>query len=106
MRNLFVGFGLSALLTTAIGAVCNVAAVLANGGKMPVIVDYCPYGFVLDSRHMCAGVSAKLPFLIDRFVYGDYIYSLGDGIIGLGQVLAVAALIILIGNLLEKYKKA
>jgi hypothetical protein len=100
----FIYTGLSALATTFLGAMCNVATVIANGGRMPVVEDYCPYGFVLDSRHICAGTSAKLNFLIDRFHFADYIYSPGDFIISIGQVLAVLALMILIRDLLGKRK--
>lgn len=102
MKSQFLNFGLSALATTFVGAMCNVAVVIANGGRMPVVEDYCPYGFVLDSRHICAGTSAKLSLLIDRFYFGGYIYSPGDFIISIGQVLAIAAFLFLIRDLVAK----
>jgi len=101
----FIITGVLAAFATLFGAICNVATVVANGGRMPVIEDGCPYGFVLDSRHICSGTGVKLNLLIDRFHFGNYIYSPGDFIIFVGQVLAIAASMFLIRDLLRKISK-
>jgi Family of unknown function (DUF5317) len=83
----------------AAGMVCNLAAVVANGGHMPGLPSA-----LRAAGHVYRGVHnneitahhAHLAWLIDRwavpaFIPGGNVYSIGDVLIAAGAIVAVAA---------------
>jgi hypothetical protein len=73
-------------LLTMFGITANEVTMALNGGKMPVVVDTCSNWF-MDSRHVCATSLSRLPWLIDRFDGGQYVYSAGDFALLIGMIL-------------------
>lgn len=83
----------------ALGAVANVAAIVANGGYMPVT----PGALASSGHATAAGYSNSVAIarpafeaLVDRFALPAglpfaNVFSIGDAIIGLGIVLVIAA---------------
>jgi len=76
----------------AVGAVCNFAVVLANGGRMPI------YGYAMsDAIHVPADSQTQLSLLADRLsVPGPWPYSMisvGDALIVAGALWLAFALI-------------
>lgn len=65
-----------------IGALLNQEVTINNGGKMPVLGCYAT-----GDRHFCYQENSEvnLPKLTDRYVIGNYSYSIGDFFIYLGS---------------------
>jgi hypothetical protein len=98
--------GLGVCLT---GAGMNYAVMFANGGRMPVFMDVCSgyEGEIIDARHLCASAVTNLVLFADYIRLGNYIYSPGDFLIFIGQVLCVTAAVLFIGaRLIQKFRKA
>jgi hypothetical protein len=86
-----------ALAIVAVGTLSNLAAIIANGGYMPVTAG--ALGIAEPSGTFYGGNSVltadpALPLLVDRFVLPDWvplatIYSVGDVIIGVGVALVL-----------------
>ncbi|HWB55628.1 MAG TPA: DUF5317 domain-containing protein [Gaiellaceae bacterium] len=82
----------------ALGMALNLAAILANGGRMPATPDAMQAAgldFVVKHNSVAAPDPA-LPWLVDRFAAPDWVplatvFSLGDVVIALGSVLLVLA---------------
>jgi len=82
-----------------IGAACNMAAILANGGFMPATAEaLAAIGKTPSTVYSNSAVLTEpaLPLLIDRFALPRWlpltnIFSLGDAILGLGVVVLVVA---------------
>ena len=68
-----------------LGNLCNLTALSMNGMRMPVVGYYVRPGLI-----WVTGYDARLPWLCDRFSMGDYVYSLGDFIIGAGILVTTA----------------
>ena len=88
---------LPTLLVVALGTACNLAAILANGGFMPVTAE--ALGIAQPTQTLHGGNSVltadpALPFLVDRFALPEWlplatIFSVGDVLIAAGLVLVV-----------------
>ena len=83
------GFGKWGLVLAYLGDLCNLTAMSMNGMRMPVVGYYVPPG-----RLWVSGYGANLPWLCDRFLLGNNIYSVGDFIIGTGLATILAWIII------------
>jgi hypothetical protein len=70
----------------ALGGVCNLAVVLANGGVMPVAFEG-----TLGSPLYTRADQARLAVLGDQLPIGGWIVSPGDVLMGLGLVVLVAS---------------
>jgi hypothetical protein len=82
----------------AVGLFSNVAAVLANGGTMPVLPEAMHTAGRVDPMvaNSTADASPNLPLLVDRWAAPDWIpyanvYSIGDVLIAAGAVVIVLA---------------
>jgi hypothetical protein len=100
-----------------VGAAMNQAAVIANGGAMPVQVnDYAAkngfkvdeVGF-MDSRHMRMTSETKFNFLGDYINLGDEVLSLGDLLLYLSFYLSRFSFVVwgslIAGDLLRERRK-
>jgi hypothetical protein len=95
LRNLRI----TGMLLVALGAVCNLAAIVANGGYMPttrgaLAVLGAAEGTTYSNSTVMAAPS--LPFLTDIFAMPPAmpfanVFSVGDVLIGLGVVVVVVA---------------
>lgn len=86
----FKWIGVALFSVHAIGIFCNIIAFTANGGKMPTDPasmerafgpDACADSFKYDTKHICADVTTRVPFLIDRFYFRSFssdVWSIGD----------------------------
>jgi hypothetical protein len=83
------------LALVAVGAAANLAAIVANGGYMPVSAEalgsHVPSGGYSNS---VTATDPKLPFLTDIFALPDWlpagnVFSVGDILIGLGIATAI-----------------
>jgi hypothetical protein len=83
------------LALVAVGAAANLAAIVANGGYMPVsaeaLGDHVPSGGYSNSVTV---PDPALPFLTDIFALPDWlpagnVFSVGDVLIGLGIATAI-----------------
>lgn len=94
--------GLCVCLT---GAAMNLIAMFSNGGKMPAFMDACSgyEGAVINAHHVCASAVTRAVPLADYIRLGNYMYSPGDFLIFIGQVLCVGAAILFLGARLMKY---
>ena len=79
------GFGKWGLVIAYLGDLSNLTALSANGMRMPVVGYY-----VRSVLIWVTGYGAHLPWLCDRFSMGDYVYSIGDFIIGAGLAVGIA----------------
>jgi Family of unknown function (DUF5317) len=82
----------------AVGLLSNVAAVLANGGTMPVLPEAMHTAGRVDPMvaNSTADATPNLPLLVDRWAAPDWIpyanvYSIGDVLIAVGAVVIVLA---------------
>ena len=82
----------------AVGLCANVAAVLANGGTMPVLPEAMHTAGRVDPMvaNSTADASPNLPLLVDRWAAPEWIpyanvYSIGDVLIAVGAVVLVLA---------------
>jgi hypothetical protein len=90
---------ITGLPIVAVGAACNLAAIVANGGFMPASpVALAAAGMLPESGYSNSAVVAdpRLPFLTDVYALPTWlpfanVYSIGDVLIGLGIVVAIAA---------------
>ncbi len=78
------GFGKWGLVLAYLGDLCNLTAMSMNGMRMPVVGYYVRPGLI-----WVTGYDARLPWLCDRFSMGDYVYSIGDFIIGAGILVTI-----------------
>jgi hypothetical protein len=84
----------------ALGGCCNLAVVLANGGRMPVDIAGLPVDQRMDlaslssvsSTHALLDSSTRLPMLADRFTAYPFpgIASPGDVLMAVGFILMAA----------------
>jgi hypothetical protein len=82
----------------ALGMALNLAAILANGGRMPATpeaMQAAGLDFVV-KHNSVAAPDPTLPWLVDRFAAPDWVplatvFSVGDVVIALGSVLLVFA---------------
>jgi hypothetical protein len=92
-------WSITGLPLVAIGALCNLAAIIANGGYMPTTTEALGAlgaGDITTYSNSAILVSARLSFLSDILVMPPWIplanvFSLGDVLIGLGTAIAIAA---------------
>ena len=90
---------ISGLPIVAIGAACNLAAIVANGGYMPAspaALAAAGMGPVGGYSNSTVVADPRLAFLTDQYALPTWlpfanVYSLGDVLIGLGIVVAIAA---------------
>ena len=82
----------------AVGLFSNIAAVLANGGTMPVLPEAMHTAGRVDPMvaNSTADASPNLPLLVDRWAAPDWIpyanvYSIGDVLIAAGAMVIVLA---------------
>jgi len=96
------------VLLYCLGAASNQAVFVANHGKFPVAMnatwmsdkcsidedenpDHIPAssckkgGEMIDARHSVMGPNSHLKVLSDIFNFGSHIYSIGDGLLQLGE---------------------
>jgi len=87
--SLFVGLG--GLSLAGLGDTCNRVAVFFNSSVMPVKAIECikDSTAATDSTHACMTAATHIKFLCDYLRIGNAVYSPGDILIGLGEILAV-----------------
>jgi hypothetical protein len=116
---LSVGFLLnrhiSGLPVIWIGMLLNAAAMLANGGKMPVDTNILSkYGMIkeleavsagIDIKHIPMDANTKLAFLCDRF-RPPSVLAVMSGVISIGDMVIAFGLFALVFSLVYNLKKA
>ena len=101
-KTLLCGFLLSTILFV-IGAATNVGVQHINYGYMPVEIEGCTQGIILDHTHMCAGDDTRLRLLDDCIYVKNSIISLGDigiisGEVGSSLMLLITGILVLIDS--------
>jgi hypothetical protein len=80
----------SGMFTLAVGVACNLAATLANGGRMPFVGEANP-----DLLHVAGNASTRLSLFADRWLVpgplAPSLVSVGDILIAAGAVWLVAS---------------
>ena len=87
--------GLIGVICAAVGSISNLRVEAVNGGVMPVFAAGCT-GFdeaAINATHACASAATHLAGLADWIQINGTIYSPGDFLITLGQVMTVVALV-------------
>jgi uncharacterized protein DUF5317 len=93
LRNL----GLPGMPLIVAGAICNMAAILANGGYMPATAEaLAAIGKTTTTLYTNSRIEPEpaLPFLIDRFALPSWlpmtnVYSVGDVLLGVGVAVLI-----------------
>jgi hypothetical protein len=93
----------------ALGAFCNLLVLAVNNGQMPVLwPGGCSKMVVSDDDivHVCMTSSSHLKFLSDIAVFHDVgVFSIGDGLLYLGNLLLWPCLILWAGFIIKDYSE-